>query len=245
MNEKQYHEYLDRLNLEYREYMLQLSRMSPQEIFEKAGEIFAMKQTHDYLRSAEIPDAELEYAMTALHPMGSVASQHEAFQSVLWQDNPVALTVHDIYANRLFSDGDTDLYMGRVPICFHRKVSSVSEILSLPRNRDDHPFQIEKVIELSAKEFTAYSNMLLTATPSFIQDNQDLMYVDNNEVWHCLLVHDKASHRGILVEADGYDYARYSAYVGNTRELDLTGIPVEDHTRKHRGKQDKLRQPER
>lgn len=245
MNEKQYHGYLDRLNLEYREYMLQLSRMSPQEIFEKAGEIFAMKQTHDYLRSTEIPDVELEYAMTALHPMGSVASQHEAFQSVLWQDNPVGLTVHDIYANQLFSDGDTDLYMGRVPICFHRKVSSVSEIMSLPRNRDDHPFQIEKVIELSAKDFTEYSNMLLTATPAFIQDNQDLMYVDNNEVWHCLLVHDKVSHRGILVEADGYDYARYSAYVGNTRELDLADIPVEDHTRKHRGKQDKPRQPER
>ena len=128
---------------------------------------------------------------------------------MLWQDNPVALTVHDIYANQLFSDGDTDLYMGRVPIRFHRKVSSISEILSLPRNREDHPFQIEKVIELSAKDFTAYSN------------------------------------RGILVEADGYDYARYSVYVGNTRELDLTGIPVEDHTRKTRGKQDKLRQPER
>ena len=71
MNEKQYHDYLDRLNLEYQEYMLQLSRMSSQEIFEKAGEIFAMKQTHDYLRSTEMPDVELEYAMTALHPMGS------------------------------------------------------------------------------------------------------------------------------------------------------------------------------
>ena len=87
--------------------------------------------------------------------------------------------------------------------------------------------------------------MLLTATPEFISDNIDLMYVDDNKVWHCLLVHNKTSHRGILVEADGYDYARYSAYVGNTRELDLTGIPMEDHTRKARSKQDKPRQSER
>lgn len=245
MNEKQYHEYLDRLNHEYREYMLQLSRMSPQEVFEKAGEIFAMKQAHDYLRSAEIPDAELEYAMTALHPISSVASHHEAFQSVLWQDNPVALTVHDIYANQLFSDGDTDLYAGRIPICFHRKVSGISEILSLPRDREDDAFQIEKVIELNAKDFTAFSNRLLMAAPQFIADNQDLMYVDDNRVWHCLLVHNKANHKGILVEADGYDYARYTAYVGNTRELDLSGIPVEDHTRKPRSRQAKLRQPER
>ncbi len=245
MTDEQYEGYMARLDQEYRDYAIGLCKLSPQEIFERVDEIRAVKYANEYLRSTDISHEELEYAMTAMHPLHEIAGQHEAFRCALVQENPVALTVYDIWDKRLFSDGETDLYTGRVPICFHKKVPSIAEILNLPRNREDMSFQIEKVIELNAKDFTTYSNMLLTATPEFISDNTDLMYVDDNKVWHCLLVHNKASHRGILVEADGYYYARYTAYVGNTRELDLTGVPVENYSRTTRGREHKPRQPER
>ena len=44
------------------------------------------------------------------------------------------------------------------------------------------------------------------------------------------------SERGLLIESEGYDYARYAAYVQDIRELDLQGIPVEDRT-KPKGRQ--------
>ena len=42
-----------------------------------------------------------------------------------------------------------------------------------------------------------------------------------------------------------YDYARYSAYVENTRELSLENIPTEDYARKQRSRGRKPKQPER
>ena len=203
-----------------------------------------MKYAYEYLRSADIPREELEYAMTAMHPLQEIAGQHEAFRSVLVQENPVAQTVYDIWDKRLFSDGDTELFTDRVPIRFHRKMASLSEILTLPRNQDDHPFLVEKVVNLTSKDFAVYANMLMTDQP-FITDNRDLMYVDKVGDWHCILVQDDLNQRGLLVCADGHDYARYAAYVENTRELSLENIPAEEYARKQRRRSNKPRQPER
>ena len=207
-------------------------------------EIRAVKHAYEYLRSRDISHEELEYVMGAMHPLQEIAGQHEAFRSAQVQENPVAQTVYDIWDKRLFSDGDTRLFIDRVPIRFHRKMGSLSEILALPRNREDESFQINKVINLSSIDFTVYADMLLSDQP-FITDNRDLMYVDESGCWHCILVQDEAAGCGLLICADGYDYARYSAYVENTRELSLENIPSEEYSRKQRSRGRKTRQPER
>jgi hypothetical protein len=46
----------------------------------------------------------------------------------------------------------------------------------------------------------------------FIEDNISEMYLDTENVRHCLLVKAKGGRDGILVEAEGYSYARYAAY---------------------------------
>ncbi len=40
-------------------------------------------------------------------------------------------------------------------------------------------------------------------------------------------------------------YARYAAYVENTRELSLENIPMEDYSQKQRSRDRKPKQPER
>ncbi len=244
MTDEKYEGYMDRLDQEYRDFSMGLCKLSPQEIFEWVDEIQAVKLACEYLRSRDISHEELEYVMGAMHPLQEIAGQHEAFRSALAQENTVAQTVYDIWDKRLFSDGDTKLFTDRVPIRFHRKMSSISEILSLLRNREDEPFQINKVINLSPKDFTAYSNMLISDQP-FITENQDLMISSGTEEWPCILVQDKANHRGILIHSEGYDYARYCAYVENTRELSLQNIPTEDYARKQRSRGRKPKQPER
>lgn len=244
MTDKKYEGYMARLEQEYRDYSICLCKLSPQEIFDRVDEIRAVKQAYEYLRSKDISNAELEYVMAALHPLQEIACQYQTFQLAQIQENPVVRTVYDIWDKRLFSDGDIQLFTDRVPIRFHRKASSVSEIISLPRNHQDDPFLVEKVINLASKDFAAYANMLMTDQP-FITDNRDLMYVDKVGDWHCILVQDEAAGCGLLVCADGYDYARYSAYVENTRELSLEGIPVEDYARKQRSWNRKPKQLER
>jgi len=244
MTDEQYEGYMARLELEYRDYSIDLCKLSPQEIFERVDEIRAVKHAYEYLRSPDISHEELEYVMDAIHPLLEIAGQHEAFRSAQVQENPVAQTVYDIWDKRLFSDGDTPLFTDRVPIRFHRKVGSIAEILSLPRNREDDPFLVEKVINLASKDFAVYADMLLTDQP-FITENQDLMCVDEAGCWHCILVQDDMNQRGLLVCADGYDYARYAAYVENTRELSLENIPTEEYSRKQRSRDRKPKQPER
>ncbi|HHU80882.1 MAG: hypothetical protein ACOX5E_05805 [Bacilli bacterium] len=49
----------------------------------------------------------------------------------------------------------------------------------------------------------------------FIKENIDIMYVDNDEVWHVVLVRSQDSNFGVLVQSEGYSYARFATVVKN------------------------------
>ena len=78
----------------------------------------------------------------------------------------------------------------------------------IPRNE----FKVEKVINLEINEFRKFEDRLLDDY-DFIKENKELMYVDSNGVWHAILVTANEVDYGILVEAEAYGYARYSAYI--------------------------------
>ena len=77
---------------------------------------------------------------------------------------------------------------------------------------------VEKVIALSAEEFQHLLNEPLDDY-DFIKDNRMMMYCDENEVEHCLLVYDRDSGDGLLINAEGYDYARYSAFIPHAKDI--------------------------
>ena len=70
----------------------------------------------------------------------------------------------------------------------------------------------EKTIRLSEKEFEKFLQSPMECQ-DFIKGNVDLMRQDESGVYHCLLVTGENRRDGVLVEADGYDYARYASYV--------------------------------
>ena len=70
----------------------------------------------------------------------------------------------------------------------------------------------EKTIRLSEKEFENFLQSPMECQ-DFIKGNVDLMRQDESGVYHCLLVTGENHRDGVLVEADGYDYARYASYV--------------------------------
>lgn len=73
-------------------------------------------------------------------------------------------------------------------------------------------FVIEKVIELTEAEFARFISSPLS-NYDFIADNIDLMYFDGNETYHCILVKANGYDYGILIESEGFSYARYTAYI--------------------------------
>lgn len=71
---------------------------------------------------------------------------------------------------------------------------------------------IEKTITLPKDEFQHFADNLLDDS-DIVKNNLDLMRVDENEIWHCIKVTANGLPYSILVESEGYDYARYTAIV--------------------------------
>ncbi len=76
--------------------------------------------------------------------------------------------------------------------------------------------KVETIVELSYSEFQDFKNHLFDNRP-FIEDNIDYMYRDNEGINHCLLVLGEGEEDGILVESEGYSYARYTALLPNAQ----------------------------
>lgn len=94
------------------------------------------------------------------------------------------------------------------------------------------PCQIEKVVELSAEEYKAFSEHLYK-DQTFIEENIDLMYYDSKGVRHCLLVLGEGAEDGILVESEGAEYARYAAHFAGARQfVRMEQYPMLEHFQK-------------
>lgn len=82
---------------------------------------------------------------------------------------------------------------------------------------------IEKVIELSSEEFESLCNKFFVLNDfvrkDYITKNKDLMYVDENDAIHCLLVLGEGENDGIVIESAGNDCARYTATISSARQI--------------------------
>ncbi len=78
---------------------------------------------------------------------------------------------------------------------------------------------VEKIIPLTGAEFDSFAAHMVTRDWDFIRDNKDLMNVDPDGTMHCLLITGEGREDGILVQASGYDYARYAAHVPHVHSI--------------------------
>ena len=77
---------------------------------------------------------------------------------------------------------------------------------------------IEKIVVLNSDEFNFFCANFMS-DQEYITKNVDLMYLCDGK-WHCILVKSCDSEIGVLVESEGYDYARYTAVV-NLNDIDI------------------------
>ena len=84
-------------------------------------------------------------------------------------------------------------------------------------------FVIEKTVTVPAEVFADMLKRPLENRP-FIIENVPLMCQDGNGVYHCLLVTGEGRTDGILVESDGYGYAKYASYVPEAAALQYPSL---------------------
>ena len=84
---------------------------------------------------------------------------------------------------------------------------------------------VDKVIELPAQRFKQFSCALL-ADYDFIAENKNAVQYDADSR-HCMLILNADSGDGFLVDPQGYNYARYSAFVPNARSLLTPDVEID------------------
>ena len=84
---------------------------------------------------------------------------------------------------------------------------------------------VDKVIELPAQRFRQFSRALLV-DHDFIAENKSTIR-NGTDSRHCLLILDADGTDGFLVDPQGYNYARYSAFVPNARSLLTPDIAID------------------
>lgn len=77
---------------------------------------------------------------------------------------------------------------------------------------------IEKIVELSQSEYAAFIQKPLDYY-DVIRDFNKEDHPIRNDTRSCLLVLGEQEKDGVLIDSQGYDYARYSAYIPNARSL--------------------------
>ena len=96
---------------------------------------------------------------------------------------------------------------------FMRKACNLKELKHLTAKYPHQTahFIITKYIELNDDEFKDFCNDFFEDR-KFIVENEIHMHFGDDK-YYCLLIYNKNSNDGILVESEGYSYARYTAVV--------------------------------
>ncbi|GHV39784.1 hypothetical protein FACS189490_03920 [Clostridia bacterium] len=98
------------------------------------------------------------------------------------------------------------------------KITTKAVFQSKVSNFEVQDCVIEKVARLSGVEFDRFAANMLK-DQDFIRDNNDILRVDAEGAAHCLLVVGEGRRDGVLVNSEGYDYARHAAFLSNVEEF--------------------------
>ena len=125
---------------------------------------------------------------------------------------------------------DPKVYQERA--VFHHRPRRMEDIMgehpgiSAPERQTG--FRVEQVVVLTDEQYRQFQECGLVEDQIFLFENSNYMWFDPSEsCWHCLLVKGEHGQEGILVEAEGYSYARYAAHVPDCGNVQVGVVPVQ------------------
>ena len=117
---------------------------------------------------------------------------------------------------------------------FQRKAVSIAELPDSAAFTARERFVVVKVIELTADQYRYFTDHLMDDTLPFIKENTRLTGCDRDGRTKALMITTPGRNGCLLVNTEGYDYARYAAYASEKGRIDTRGIPVERMEQKAR-----------
>ena len=110
---------------------------------------------------------------------------------------------------------------------FYRKASSVRELVGKAPFPEKARFQITKVIELPKEQYRRYRNELWRDVTFISRNGSNMRFDEKSETFLCLFVTSRDEISGLLIEAEGFDYARYVVFILEKSVFVLEGILIE------------------
>lgn len=80
-----------------------------------------------------------------------------------------------------------------------------------------NPYVVEKEVTLSKINYENFTTDFC-ADRWFIEKYSKLCRIDDNGIWHCILVRQKGRTDGVLVMSDGNDFPKWAAYLPSEEE---------------------------
>ena len=77
---------------------------------------------------------------------------------------------------------------------------------------------VEKAVGVSHAEFENLRRNTLEDN-DLIAKNKGNMWFGADDKYHCLLVYDNEQGDGLLIESEGYSYARYAQYIPHAKQI--------------------------
>ena len=104
---------------------------------------------------------------------------------------------------------------------FFRKPCQVEDLQNDTPLIKPAPFQVVRVIILPEDRYRRFQRDLMADAPFIAARTQFTGYNRRTGRFQCLLVTTRKRKDGVLVNSEGYPYARYAAYVWDKTALDL------------------------
>lgn len=117
---------------------------------------------------------------------------------------------------------------------FCRKPRCLDDLLE-ERRRGPVRVQVEQIIQLTYEQYQHFLSHIWEDMP-FFEANKRSTDCDSKGVSRCLLVTARNIRGGVLVDCQGYSFARYAADLPDKSILDLRDVPIDHYDLK-------LRQP--
>ena len=109
---------------------------------------------------------------------------------------------------------------------FYFRITDMAGLKKCPIDREPEPFQIIRRFCLPEWKFREFASDLARRNPWLNCPDKTAFYYEPGENRKCVAVTTDNSSEAVLVDTQGYDYARICAYVSDYHKLELSGVPV-------------------
>lgn len=217
------------VSADYEAFCKKVDGWSAADIIAHANEISVIKEIYEALIEPEDHFSPEEIACLSQnpHPLDSVYGYWESLTLSCRECSPY-LAARTMLDDMVFDDENTrDDDRKSVPpaAVFLRKAINIQELQNYADHQDEKKqLRVIKTIVLSPALYDIFRENLLFDW-EFVRENTDLTY--DGQVWDCALIRTTDRKEAICVSPEGYEYARYAAYIADHSALALSDVPVE------------------